>query len=434
MKIRPQSYQVLITPLESKDTYGTTVDVTKDVNIEDYVKEKGMSTILKEVDNGDFDIGVFIFNSITLTCINFDGRFSDSNDSRTMFKYSRDRAKVVIDFFDGTSNTALISFKGIIDDRATKLDFNKDEIKLTILSQDSILNRLKFVGGTVPTGALISTAIKLMLNRPEITSLLNFTEANITVANDYTIDDVSKFDDRILKDILDELLVCSNSVLIIDTSDNIVVRSRNHNTGSVFNFYGEGDYLGRQNIIELKDYNTGLQRTFNTVQVADTVVSEPDYIDFYGDNKKSLSFDFITNTDTQLTIARDILSYWKSPKIECIITAKTSEVRGLSFFDLVSVNYPYKVRPVPGEKLAMYGSARYGQARYPHIAGSLKISNNVAFKVIGTEEDPVTFLTKIKLRQVGTFLDDGYLSAVFPENVTARYGFAIYGLNKYSPE
>ena len=39
--IRPKSYQVLITPLIAKDTYGTQVDVSKDIEIDDFVKDGG---------------------------------------------------------------------------------------------------------------------------------------------------------------------------------------------------------------------------------------------------------------------------------------------------------------------------------------------------------------------------------------------------------
>lgn len=435
MKIRPQSYEVLLTPLTGKDIYGDVLDVTKDVSISDSIKDKGISTILREVDNGDFDFGVFVYNSITLTALNPDGKFSQETDSRSIFKYTRDKAKVIVNFFDGTSNTPATSFRGIIDDRATKQDFIKDEVKITVLSEDSILNRVKYLGGSVPDGSLCSTAIIKILNRPEITSVLSFDPLDVIVANDYVIDDTSVFEDQIIKNILDGLLVVTNSVLVVDKDSKIIVRNRNHNSETVFELFGEGDLLGRQNIISIKNYNTGLQRTFNTITFGEQSATEEDYAEIYGDNKKSLDYTFITNEITRASICRDICDHFKSPKIEMEVQCKTSEVRELGFFDLVSVSVPYRTKPAStGLKLPLYGSAVYGVARYPHISGSLKISKNMAFKIIGMEEDPQSFLTTLKLRQVGTDFRDGYFSTMVPNELPARYGFAIYGVNKYTED
>jgi hypothetical protein len=108
------------------------------------------------------------------------------------------------------------------------------------------------------------------------------------------------------------------------------------------------------------------------------------------------------------------------------IVAKTSEVRGLNFFDLVSIDYYYRVKPSQGKKLPMYGSAIYGDAIYPIVSGNLKISPKKAFKVIGISEDPNIFLTTVKLREIGSKIDDGYF-----DSVGSFYGSAIYGNNKY---
>ena len=130
--IRPKGYQVLLTPLVAKNTYGTEQDITLNVDLEDFVKNGGISTIKREIDNGDFEVGVFVFGSINLTCINTDGRFSDPSDSRTLFRYTRDKARITVNFYDGTSNTADSSFRGLIDDRATKMNFGKNEVKFKL--------------------------------------------------------------------------------------------------------------------------------------------------------------------------------------------------------------------------------------------------------------------------------------------------------------
>lgn len=421
--IRPKSYQVLITPLVAKNTYGTTVDVTLDVEIDDYVKDSGISTIKREVDNGDFDIGVFVFDSINLTCLNIDGKFSGINDSRSMFKYSRDKAKITINFFDGTSNTPDSSFKGIIDDRATKLNFKKNEIKFKLLSNDSIINRTKVPAASIPNLTLVSDAIKTLLQLPEITAVLNYDASDINVLNDYAIDDGSRFDNKTVKFALDKLLAVSNSVLLVEKdTNNMVVKSREFNSGNVKQFYGHGDLFGRENIIDIKNYNDGLQRAFNTINIGNQSASNAGFIDLFGDNAKAFEFDFITNANTQQIIAQDLLDYWKAPKAELEVLTTTNEAKNLNFFDLVSIDFPYRVKPYKDDKLPIYGQALYGTAVYPYIFGNLKIRPTVAFKVIGKKETPNQFLTTVKLRQIGTTIDDGYFS-----KVGTYYGSSIYG-------
>jgi putative ubiquitin-RnfH superfamily antitoxin RatB of RatAB toxin-antitoxin module len=67
-----RQYQVLITPLVSRDQYGTELDVTKDIDLSDYIKEGGIGTIKQDIDNGDYDVGVFTYGSITMRAFNLD--------------------------------------------------------------------------------------------------------------------------------------------------------------------------------------------------------------------------------------------------------------------------------------------------------------------------------------------------------------------------
>lgn len=425
--IRPKSYEVLITPLIAKGVYGDVLDVSKDVSIDDYVNEKGISSIKREIDNGDFDYGVFVFDSVSIKCFNNSGIFSGANDSRSMFKRGRDKAKVTINFFDGKSNTPTSSFRGLVDDRATTLDFGKAEAKLKILSNDSIINRVKTPAGIISDGTSSTVALKALLQLPDILDVLNYDEANINPAEDILIEDGSFFDDRNVKDSLDSLLSVTNSVLIVDKdTDDIIVKDRSFNSGTVKNFYGHGDLFGRENIIDIKRYNNGLQRAFNTVTVGNISESDFGFIDLYGDNKKTVNYDFILDDSTKQKVAKAQLDQWKSPKIEMELLTTTEEAKGLNFFDLVSITYPYRVVPSVGNKLPLYGSAKYGESFYPHVFGNLKIRGNTAFKVVGMKEDPKKLLTSIKLRQLGTEIDDGYFS-----KQGTYYGTAIYGVSEY---
>lgn len=425
--IRPKSYQVLITPLIAKDTYGTELDVSLDIEIDDFVKSSGIGTIKKEVDNGDFDFGVFIFDNINLTCLNFDGKFSGINDSRSMFNYSRDKAKITINFFNGLTNVPDSSFRGLIDDRATKLNFGKNELKFKVLSNDSIINRTKIPAGAISDGTLVSAAIKTLLQLTDIVAVLNYDEANINVLNDYIIDIGDFFNNKSVKKGLDSLLALANSVFVIEKdTDNMIVRSRNFNEGTVHNLYGHGDLFGRENIIDIKKYNDGLQRAFNTINIDNISRNNAGFIDQYGDNGKSFNFDYITNDSTKATIAANLLDYWKAPKTELEVILKTSLAKDMDFFDLVSIDYPYRKRPSKNNKFPLFGTAVFGTAVFPSIFGNLKIRPNVAFKVIGKKENPKKFLTTVKLRQTGTGFSDGFFSTL-----GTYFGSAILGASRF---
>jgi len=430
VRIRPISYQVLLTPLVAKNTYGTEIDITKDVEIDDYIKQKSINSISREIDNGDFDIGVYVFNSVDITCLNSTGMFSDPMDSRSIFKYSRDKAKIVINFFDGLSNTSKISFKGMIDDRASKADFNKKEVKFKILSRDAIFNKSKVSGGTIATSSLCSVAINSILNQADIMAVLNYDPAKIVVQKDFVIDDPTKLEGQSVKDALDKLLSACNSVLTIDSTDTIIVADRTHISGTIFNLYGPGDLFNRENIIELSEYNTGLQRAFTAFESDGLEVSDMGMIDCCGSNIKSVDLDFVTNTTTKTEILQNLLDNWKIPKIELEVKCRTKEVKDLDFFDLVSIDYPYQYKPYAGNRLPLYGSAIYGSAVYPQTIGMMKISPKIAFKIVGIREDPKDFTTTLKLRQTGISIDDGNFATLGTYYGSAAYGRSVY---QYDP-
>ena len=419
-----RQYQVLITPLVEKDTYGTELDVTQNIDLSDYIKQGGIGTIKQDVDNGDYDIGVFTYGSITMRALNLDGRFNDENDWRSIFKFSRDKAKVVVNFLDPDGNI-LISFNGLINEDGTRQDFLKDEVKFKVLSQDSVIRKTKVSGGSITNGTLFSTAIKTIINVPDITSVLTYDSAKITVGLDLMIDNGSWFDNKTTKAALDALMVASNSVMVIE-NNTMVVRTREENSGSVFNFYGHGDLFGRENILNIANFNTGVQRMFNSIVVNAREVSDQTYIETYSLRQKKVDLGFITDDVKESDIGNNILKEFKVPKLELEIETTTETAKGLNLFDLVSIDYPYRVRPANEETLPTYGVSRYGTAVYPFIQGNIKIRPALAFKVIGFQEKPKDYKTIVKLRQRGTTISDGLFSSI-----ATLYGTAIYGESVY---
>ena len=400
------NYRILFTPLVGTNRYGAVVDVTQDVDITDFVKNLG--SIKKELDNGDYDIGIFTFGDITLNMINHNRKFNSPDDPRSMFKFTRDRCKVDIIFYlaDGSSTNR---FRGLINDDATRLDFTSGIIKFKVLSLDSIFRQVEVGAGVIVDGDSFSTAIKKILNVPAITNTLTYSAGNINVDYDGTIDVGEEFSSIPVKGALDDLLLASNSVLYVDNSDVLHVKARTE-SATQFNLYGHGDIYGRENILKIHDFNNGLQRTFSSISVNATTISTDDnWVVEYGFRKKELTFDFITTTATEQAIADNILSAFKIPKLELKIEVSNDAVSNIELLDIVKVDYPYR-HSIPPETgvMPMYGVAQYGVDYYAPTTGTFEIKPDIKWKVISIQENPVKFTTTLKLRQVGTTTSDGY--------------------------
>ena len=400
------NYRILFTPLIGINRYGDVVDVTQDVDITDFVKNLG--SIKKELDNGDYDIGIFTFGDITLNMINHNRKFNDPNDPKSIFKFTRDKCKVEIIFYeaDGTNFTR---FKGLINEDATRLNFTTGIVRFKVLSLDSIFRQVEVSPGAIVDNDSFSTAIKKILNVPSITNTLTYSAGNVNVDYDGTIDVGEKFSSIPVKRALDDLLLASNSILYVDNSDVLHVKARTESAVQ-FDLYGQGDIYGRENILKIFDFNSGLQRTFSSISVNDTTVSTDDnWVIEYGFRKKELSFDFITTTATEEDLADNILTAFKVPKMELKLEVSNDAVRNIELLDVVSVNYPFR-HSIPPETgvMPMYGVAQYGVDYYAPSSGTFEIKSNVKWKVISIQENPVKFTTVLKLRQVGISTHDGY--------------------------
>ena len=197
-------YFVYFTPLENSDSnlYGDEIDVS------DRIRLSGIGNIRRSIDSSDYDIGVFVFSDLELTGYNFNGYFNDETDTRSIFSTTRDRCKVRIVIQDvtlvkNTSGTVLSetindtnTYRGLINEEATRLDITSDSIRFKVLSRDSVLRTTKISGGVVTDGMTFGAAIEAILNVPIITSVLNFNAADINPSLDLEIDDGGFFDNK----------------------------------------------------------------------------------------------------------------------------------------------------------------------------------------------------------------------------------------------
>jgi len=418
-------YQVLITPLISKNVYGETVDVTKDINVSDFVSEKGIGKIKNQIDNGDYEFGIFTYSDISLTLLNFDGRFNDEASSSSIFVYRRDLAKVMVNFIN-TAGEITLSFEGLINDEASRQDYNKGEVKFKVISQTSIFRKTKIPSGIITDGMTFSQAIKNILNITDILAVLNFDDSKVNVGLDLTIDKALEFDDRTAQDGLNDLLIVSSSVLYVDQSNTMVVSTREESTERpLHNFFGGYNAFGRENIISLKKFNNGLHRMFNSLIINGTSTEDLISINRLGIRQKALSFPFITDSKKFIRIGNAILDDFKNLRSEMEIEVRSENSVDIQLLDLVTIDLSSTYKPAEGRDFfPIYGISKYGDDQYPLSWNKLPIRKSDIFKVIGIFEDPKKFSTILKIRWTGKALL-GTLETL-PVYGEAKYGQIDY--------
>lgn len=395
-------YKVYITPRLRNDTYGDEVDVS------DHVQLKGLGAIKRNIDAGEYDFGAFTYSDVTMTCSNADGFFNNADDSRSMFPYSRDLAKVRIVFFQDQDQET-ITYRGLINDEATRTVLRKDEIQFRVLSRDSIIKKTNIEEGLVQDGDSFKTTIFRILNVDAITNILTIDLTNINPTYNGTVDLGSEFDNRSSRDAINELLIASNSVMTINEDDEVIVQSRTEtSTQDPLLLFGQGDLKGRENIIDIIDYNTGLQRVFNVITLNERTTKHLSSILAFGAREKTLSYSWLTNTTTIDAVASALVEQFKYPKIELSLKVHTFIAKDYDLLERVSVDYPLKAFPTSAF-LPICGAFACGDADYktPIISGSISIKPNVGFKIIEKSEDTKNFSTTLKIRQIGTEIDDG---------------------------
>lgn len=396
-------YKVYITPRLSDSEYGDEIDVS------DRITLKGLNAIKKNIDGGDYDVGAFTYSDVSLTCHNSDGYFNPVGDSRSMFPYSRDLAKVRVVYFQRLDEET-ITYRGIINEEATKTDAVKEEVTFRVLSRDSVIQKYEIEDGTDFTNLSVSEALLSIFNADIIQKVLNVAEADINVDFDPNIDSGSSLTDRNARDVIKEFLLASNSIMVIDEDDNIIVKPRTENLDKEpLRLYGPGDLKSRENIVTIQNYNTGLQRTFNSVSIDTVNVKDTTSILAFGARKKDVSLDWVTQTGNRTNIANAILGEFKYPKIEFEVTIDTFLAKEFDILDRVSVDFPLKVHPA-SFFLPISGAFSSGDEDYktPYTTGSVVIDPRIVFKIIAITEDPKSFNTTFKLRQAGTEINDGY--------------------------
>ncbi|MCA9813174.1 MAG: hypothetical protein KC483_10000 [Nitrosarchaeum sp.] len=402
--------KVYLTSRKSPTEYATEQEITQ------YVINESFGDIVETMDSTDYDFGIFTFGEINLVVQNKDGKFNSTDDWRSLFQFSRDLAKIRISLVESDltrSNQTITAstvtetdlFIGIINEEATVTDAQNETVNFIALSLNSIFRKTKVNANVVSDADTVSAALYNMLNQDSVKSLLTVDSANINPDNDFAIDVGAHFDNTVLKDSLNELLLASNSILYIDSSLNVIVASRDERAAlSTLTFYGPYDQYGRGNIQSIQDYNNGNHRMFNSVKINEIEANDSGFVEEFGLRQKEITAEYLTTDATELTIANSLLAEFKEPRDEMQISLNAEDIKSSQLLQKVSINYPLRLSIEDGDFLPIFGQAIYGDSEtpYPKVHGGFSIHPNQVFKIIEKRINLQSMIGVLKLRQTNT--------------------------------
>ena len=390
------------------------IEVTEDVDFD------ATGNISQLIDNNEFNVGQFKFSDFDLKLRNQLGAYSDVDVLQSIFRTRRagsqfkltwspsDQSPQCGDSIAGNSYGATIDspvdvFIGVINDEASKLDIDDQQITFSVLSTDSIFTTIEAPFNLLSIGQLYSDAIFAILNQVSVTEYLLLDVGNITLGLDQTFDVVTQYENKTVKEVLDDVLRQANAIIFIK-EETIFIRPRDGGLVSKYTFIGQGSNDGIEDIIKISDVTTGLNKVFNYWTFADTdlIAKDVGSIDINLIRKKEISVEAITNTAKRQAILNSQRDTFKNKKQRFDLTvAINSDLLGLFLLDRVTVDYPTIF--IPGEtggELPIYGIAIYNESFYGFGEFALTIDKITPYKIMGRTIETVKQTIKFKLEEI----------------------------------
>lgn len=406
------SFRVYFSYPNPLNEYSAFEEVTNDV------LENSFGSIKEDLESNEFDVGALTFGNITLKMRNETAKYSEATNASSIFPFKRDRTLVKITWdrnitlaacgYFAAGHTFLSNeikvFEGFIEDNASSFDVEKQTQMFKVLAKDSIIQREETPYSTLDVADDIETHIFNILNQANITKFLTVDASNISVDNNLVLDDITPLENTNCLEALQEILLVGNAVLYVNDNDEIIVRTRQEDASSSFIFYGPSSDNGIENISNISKYKLALNRCFNYWTWEDNSVAPVQFADsvaLYGQRKKQLRSELITDNSKKTIILNSYLNEFGFPQVELNLTAPLiSEIANLRFLNVVNIDYPSELLPVADDLSSRYSIDRYGEARYANTINSLFISISEEWKIlninINTQSHEVTF----KLRGV----------------------------------
>lgn len=393
------------------------IEITRDV-----VKIGAITQIL---DNTEYDIGIYRNSNCKITVRNDHGKYLEPDGLRSIFPFKRTGSIVKITwdirdydlcvgFFKAGEELLgheITIFEGLLDEVPASSSIVDQSVEFTILGFESLFDKV-----LVPFGDIVdlgddfmnpdtmSDVIYKCLNQPFITNILIVDSDNINPALDPRVDEKDSLEDKTVRAALSEILLACNSVLYIKDRA-IYVTSRAASNDIKYQFYGQASVNGLENIIDIKNYRDGLNRTFNYWAWRETSFfsQEISSVEKFGILRKELSLDLVTaiSPDNIQAILDENRTEFGVPKPEFDLETPISyESLDLFHLDRVSIDYPTIFVPADNNPLPRYGQNIYGAARYPYGQWSLTLDPLDNFKIQSRKIDPAKQTITFGMRKI----------------------------------
>jgi hypothetical protein len=386
------------------------------INITADVDRSSVSNISKQIDNSDYDVGVFSYSNFALKLNNQSGIYNDIDSITSIFKFRRSGSLIKISWLFGETEPicgiaicgeAILGpeqtiFEGLLSDIASFQDIKDQKITFDVLGKESIFGEVEAPYSLLSASDNISVNIYNLLNQPKITDIMTVIQGNITPDYDFQYNDKSDFENKTVKEVLDDLLVVTNSILKIE-NDIVYVVPRAPSATLKQTFYGQASPNGVEDIANIRDIKKGVNRTFNLWRWQSTSLAAraASSITNNGVRKKEIGYPFITNSTIQQNILDTLRDEFGDPKREFSITVLvTTATLQLNLLDKINIDYPTNVLPVGDNIIPIVGVSKVGEFYVPYSEFSLTLSPTEYFKIIGITINLLQETIELKLREI----------------------------------
>jgi hypothetical protein len=385
-------------------------DVTDDI--------LNIGQLSQQLDNTDYDIGVFRSANTKIRLRNDHGRYGPAGELQSIFKYRRGGVKARITwqdgdeelycgFFDAGSALAILAdeeevFEGLLDDNTTKSNIDEQTVEFNLQGYESILRQLIVPYSSISNGNSIEAVIYAICNQAPLNQYVTVLLANISCGQTETIDDKTSLENKTGLEALSDILLASSSVLYVE--ENVLyVKARTAEADVSYYFYGPGSLNGIENLLEINAYRTGENRILNFITWKDTTLqsSSAASIAKYGYRKADISSDIITNGTKRQAMLDAVRDEFSLGKVEFeLVCPVTFETIHLFLLDRISVDYPTEATNPDARPIAIYGAGEYDVDYYAEEIFRLSISAATPFKVMSRIIDFAKQTMELSLREV----------------------------------
>lgn len=400
-------WTVYLKPFLEDGTRGDFIDVTDDVDL------NSLSKIAIDLDNTEYDIGVYRNSSLSLAFKNRDGRYSDVDNSKSVFRYKRADSLVRVTWRFGRPPLCGIAtasgewylgeeitvFEGLLSDDNLKMNLSDQTIKFSVIGRESLFSRVTVPFGSISNGDLLSEVLYALLNQAAITDLLTVSLSNLLPDLDQEIDSIASLQNKTVQEGLNKILLAGNSVLYID-GDTVRVKAREESASLMRTFFGAGAYRGQENVIDIQEIKTGVSRIVNYSVWKDVNLTRENASSQtkYGVRKKELDFEFFTDNTKRGNILQSIVDEFGDPKEELRLIARlTYDTIALQLLDKVTIDYPLVSIDQEGE---IFGAAIAGVSKAAKVLNQFERLPSQFYKIMGRSINVAAATIEFKLRGV----------------------------------